>query len=364
MHFQRFTRHVSIKPLEKQIRRKVFWSVYSLDRMLAMTLGRPIGIEDSDCDAEYPFEFDDEELPEFFSGAAMQKSQPSLMVGFIALCELYRIAGRVCRQIYGIDSFREHLEPEKVQELVEQAIQLDSELVEWCNKLPATFKSAPTTEAQVTMGAVLCSHYYSILTTLHRNFLPLSQSQFIGSTSSLKALHTARSCIRLAPSVKNVVPSSHHLAFFIQHLFSSAVIILLYAMHISDRDAARAAMTEAESCIGVVAAWEGTWPGARKCRELLSDLASTARDAINRGGVLSRSHNSSPFGGPMSPSSPTQPASVQRSFSGRMVKAKQLRAKSRDARERVRRRSMSVQGSRSPLSGPSGLGSCLPLYLV
>ena len=83
----------------------MFWSVYALDRMLAMALGRPLGIEDSDCDAEYPFEVDDEDLQQFFSGSLMlQNNQPSLMVGFIALCDLYRIGGRVCRQIWGRSS--------------------------------------------------------------------------------------------------------------------------------------------------------------------------------------------------------------------------------------------------------------------
>ena len=61
---KRTTRLVNMTPVEKQVRRKVFWSVYSLDRMLAMTLGRPLGIEDSDCDAELPFEFDDDDLEE------------------------------------------------------------------------------------------------------------------------------------------------------------------------------------------------------------------------------------------------------------------------------------------------------------
>ncbi|KAI5120922.1 hypothetical protein M0805_002902 [Coniferiporia weirii] len=353
----RHSGHSSIKSIEKQVRRKVFWCVYSLDRMLAMTLGRPLGIEDSDCDADYPVEYDDEELPEFFSGAHMQGSQPSLMVGFIALVDLYKIAGRICRQIYGIDKFRDRLEPEKVQELIEHASQLDNELVEWCNQLPTTFKSTPSTEAQVTMGAVLCSHYYSILTTLHRNFLPLTQSYYSGMASSLKAVNTARSCIRLAPSVKNVVPSSHHLAFFIQHLFSSAVIILLYAMHIPDKGAAHTAMMEAESCIGVVSAWEGIWPGARKCRELLSDLANTAKDAINRGppSGANSSQATSPFGGAVSPSSPSRTSHLQRSLSGRAIRPKPARGKSRESRDRERTRSLSVQRSRSSAPGPSGL---------
>lgn len=325
-----------------------------------MALGRPLGIDDNDCDAEYPFEVDDEDLQEFFSGSQMMaKPQPSLMVGFIALCDLYRIGGRVCRQIYGIDSFREHLEADKVQELTDHAGQLDSELLDWCNRLPNAFKSAPTSEQQVTMGAVLCSHYYSILTTLHRNFLPLRQSQFTGVASSLKAVHTARSCIRLAPSVKNVVPSSHHLAFFIQHLFSSAVIILLYAMHIPDKDAAHTAMVEAESCIGVMSAWEGVWPGARKCRELLTDLASKAKDAMNQERQSSNAQRTSPFSGISSPTSPTRMTRA-----ARIIKGKVSRAKSRDAKEREqRRRSLSVQRSRSLAPSTSGLGPSHIIFL-
>ena len=181
-----------------------------------------------------------------------------------------------------------------------------------------------------------------------------------GHASSLKSVHSARSCIRLAPSVKNVVPSSHHLALFIQHLFSSAVIILLYAMHIPDRDAANAAMLEAESCIGVVSAWEGIWPGAKKCRELLGDLALTARDAINRGPVQNTMQPASPPFVSGSPSSPPRSAHLARSLSGRVMKNKHSRGKSRDSlrdpRDRERTRSLSVQRSRSSAPGLAGVG--------
>ncbi len=75
------------------------------------------------------------------------------------------------------------------------------------------------------MGAVLCSHYYSILITLHRNFLPITPNYTQGPPAlPQKAINSARSYISLAPSVKNVVPPSHHLAFFIQGLFTAAVI--------------------------------------------------------------------------------------------------------------------------------------------
>ena len=210
------------------------------------------------------------------------------------------------------------------------------------------------------MGAVLCSHYYSILTTLHRNFLPIAPNPHVGQTASLKAVHTARACIRLAPSVKNVVPSSHHLAFFIQHLFSSAVIILLYAMHISDKESARSALAEAESCFEVITAWEGIWPGARKCKELLQDLANTAKEAISRGPPMqSTREEGSPFVSDISsPRSPSRSAHLQRSLSGRVMK-KPLRAKSRDTRDR--HRSPSARRSRS-VAATTGLCLSFRIY--
>jgi len=251
--------------------------------MLALALGRPLGVNDSDCDAELPIEVDDDNLPEYFTGAPMTQRQPSLMTGTIALIKLYEIGGRVLRQVYALENCRDHLEPERkadIQRLVES---LDNELTRWCDDLPAVFKSQSETEEQVSMGAVLCSHYYSVLTTLHRNLLPVKHDQPVTAKSTVKAVSSARSCIRLAPSMKHVVPPSHHLAFFIQHLFGSAVIVLLYAMHASDPRAASAAMDEAKSTLIALESWEGQWPGAKKCKELLIELINTAKEAIAHG---------------------------------------------------------------------------------
>lgn len=273
--------------------------MYSLDRMLALALGRPLGVEDSDCDVELPVDVDDENLADYFSvGAQTSRQHLSLMTGTIALTGLYKIAGRVLRQVYAIDNCKDHLEPEKKVELQRSVETLDRELTKWCDDLPIEFKSEPVTEKQVSMGAVLCSHYYSVLTTLHRNFLPVKRDQPAAPKSTAKAVSSARSCIRLAPSIKNVIPPSHHLAFFIQHLFSSAVIILLYAMHSPDPKAAATAMEEGRSCLGALESWEGYWPGARKCKELLSELANTAEEAIK-----AAAHNANGSGVPGSMSS-------------------------------------------------------------
>ncbi|KAK2466519.1 hypothetical protein APHAL10511_002161 [Amanita phalloides] len=278
----RSTKRLLVPPIEKETRRKIWWGVYILDRMLALALGRPLGINDSDCDIEMPAEVDDDQLQQYFMGAALNQRHPPLMAGTIALIRLYEIGGRVLRHVYALDNCKDYLEPERRAELQRAVENLDAELTKWCDELPAVFKSSSETEEQVSMGAVLCSHYYSVLTTLHRNFLPVRRDQMVTAKSTAKAVSSARSCIRLAPSMKHVVPSSHHLAFFIQHLFSSAVILLLYAMHVPDPRAASAAMEEAKSTLSALESWEGQWPGARKCKELLIELTDTATEAIDK----------------------------------------------------------------------------------
>ncbi|KAF6762750.1 fungal-specific transcription factor domain-containing protein [Ephemerocybe angulata] len=276
----RSPRRLNVPNIEKETRRKVWWGVYTLDRMLALALGRPLGINDTDCDVELPVDVEDEDLADYYGGA--QVTQPSLMAGFIYMIKLYEIGGRMLRQVYALDVCRDHLEPDRKAELQRTVENLDNELTKWCNELPAVYKTQPQKDEQASMGIVLCSHYYSLVTTLHRNFLPVKRDDSVTAKSTLKAVSTARHCIKLAPSFQTLVAPSHHLAFFIQNLFSSAVIVLLFSMHTTDTRAAAVTLDEAKGTLSALEAWEGQWPGARKCKELLIELVNTATEAIAR----------------------------------------------------------------------------------
>ena len=342
---QRSPRRLLVTPIEKETRRKIWWGVYTLDRMLALALGRPLAIEDTDCDVEIPVELDDEQLPQYFAGALLPQGQITLMRGYIELISLYRIAGRVLREVYALDKCRDNLEMEKRAELQRSVETLDRRLTKWCEDLPTVFKSNPSTEKQVSMAAVLCSHYYSILTTLHRNFMPVKGEQPFAPRSTAKAVSTARACVRLAPSIKNVVPPSHHLTFFVQNLFSSAVIMLLYSMHTTEAQAAQVVLEEARSCLTVLESWEGQWPGARKCKELLEDLTAKACEAIRsastglpRGSTSDSSSYSAAGTSGQSPSTSIHPegrshvtsASISGPVPERLIRGKPRRNRSRD----------------------------------
>ncbi|KAG8858883.1 hypothetical protein FRC20_011924 [Serendipita sp. 405] len=272
--------HRSPKPLklsqvDKETRRKVWWCVYGLDRSLALQLGRPLGVDDNDIEVDLPIPYDDVDLPDHYAGKLPESEEPSLMAGFVALTALYKIAGKVLRHVYTTDKLKGNVQSDKAAELLKLVDKLDDQLTLWVDNLHPTLRQSPTTPQMVSLSAVLCTSYYAVLITLHRNFLPTRRNMIhpVGSSSVPKAVCASRSCIFLATSMKPAIPPSHHLAVFVQSLFSSAIIILLVVMHATDKAAASIAMSEVDNCVKSLEALESTWPGASKCKELLRELA-------------------------------------------------------------------------------------------
>lgn len=93
---------LALSNVEKETRRKVWWCVYGLDRILALQLGRPLGIEDVDVDLDLPLPYDDVDLPSYYNDTLVLPEGPTLMSGFIALTSLYRITGEFIRVSYYI----------------------------------------------------------------------------------------------------------------------------------------------------------------------------------------------------------------------------------------------------------------------
>lgn len=85
--------------------------------MLAVALGRPLGIEDLDCDVELPIPVDDVNLHAHFQAIADAGGSPSLrnlpgldttttslMAGFNSLTQLHVIVGKILRTVYAVDA--------------------------------------------------------------------------------------------------------------------------------------------------------------------------------------------------------------------------------------------------------------------
>lgn len=102
---------LSLPAFEVQMRRRLFWSIYSLESILAGTLGRPISLSDSDIDQPLPASIDDDnrlsDVPQDAFSANQNPEQqalpPTNLSQFILLSQLHIFEARIQRKVYRVD---------------------------------------------------------------------------------------------------------------------------------------------------------------------------------------------------------------------------------------------------------------------
>lgn len=116
-------------PVELERRRRIWYSIYVLDRLLSLQLGRPPAIHDEDCSVPMPSRRGDTDI-DWTSSIIEPVEGPSTGDYFVAVIEFSRIVGRVLSDIYGPAQER----PTAEMMICTQV--LDRQLVEWKMNLP------------------------------------------------------------------------------------------------------------------------------------------------------------------------------------------------------------------------------------
>ncbi|GMK54623.1 hypothetical protein CspeluHIS016_0112090 [Cutaneotrichosporon spelunceum] len=311
----------------KQLGARAWWAVYGLERLVSITLGRPLCVEDADIDLAYPAAVDDATIDSFGdalteeAGNLPEEKPDCTMSGFVSLTKLCKIAGRVAQLLYRPSkrSVNDAQWSEQQQRTIDK---LDKLLREWLqNEVPSKYKDPSSSRAVSLMSAVLSNSYFAVLITLHRNLLP-SNPNFprpkpIASSQSLAhCVEAARSVIHVAAQSKVLIPVSHHLAVFCQYLWSSAVILLLCETRAKEQVVVEAVGAHVESCRQSLRALEPVWPGASKLRYLLTEVETRAKEVrASAGRPNKRRKPDAPANGrarpPTSQTSPTKNETLQ-----------------------------------------------------
>jgi hypothetical protein len=136
--------------VEQELRKRIFWSAYTLDKYLSVMFGRPRLLDDEDVDQDMPDEVNDEDMfleaPPKFQGAAdcmmtasvlhFRLLSSSFFFSFSSNCwlRLGHITGEISRRVYPTKS-TSTVAPYKA------AIELVAELQEWKKSLHPLFSS-------------------------------------------------------------------------------------------------------------------------------------------------------------------------------------------------------------------------------
>lgn len=106
---------ISMDPFTAQMRRRLFWTVYYLERVVSMSLGRPFSISDRHIDLDLPLDVDDDVQDPVLLQAPQDESKQTTLTYAIFLLNIRRIDSRIQHKIYRADrplpSLRPKMDP-------------------------------------------------------------------------------------------------------------------------------------------------------------------------------------------------------------------------------------------------------------
>ncbi|PBK98741.1 hypothetical protein ARMGADRAFT_960391 [Armillaria gallica] len=259
-----------------ELKKRSFWALVMLDKLLSLYLGRPVMMQEEDFDLELPVECDDEywdiktdEEVHFCQPA----DKPSKISYFNAQIRLSGIMSVVVRNLYSIKKGRDMLGlTEKDDRHI--VADIDSSMNAWMNSIPGHLRWDPDNNNMTFLyqSAVLYNTYYMLQIHIHRPFLrtdsPLSEPSLAISTTA------ARSCTRIhrvySTRIKFSVP------YIVMGAFMSGAVL---AMNIWNRKRTGHPpnaddLAGFEQCIATFIHAADTWNTAGRSLKMFKGMAS------------------------------------------------------------------------------------------
>lgn len=129
-------------PIERETRRRVFWTIRKLDIYVGAMLGLPKTLDDDDIDQEYPLEVDDEYITED-KVLQMPEGKVSLMAGANAHTRLVKVLATIIKYIYPVKGADRTVDGRGAQSYrvnYARVREIEQDLQAWMDELPAQFR--------------------------------------------------------------------------------------------------------------------------------------------------------------------------------------------------------------------------------
>lgn len=265
-----------------EIRRRVFWACYCLDRTTSLLLGRTFGISDRDINVELP-----SSSTEFWNltstGEAPGADNWSNILPFIHIIKLKKLQSKIHRTVFRVD--KDVLNPEPLERAKQdkKIASIHKALDDWAADIPN-----PPRDAKCATGA------YDQENTYHhdsRDFFTLQYHKTVLSlfaallptlsTSDPRFISGAKSAARVCTAYKRL-HQHKTLSYSIAALHScfTAGLTLVYCLW---RDASLfsyQALEAVRACSLCLTIFGEKWPGAVKYRDIFDALSASLFKAI------------------------------------------------------------------------------------
>ncbi|RDW71640.1 hypothetical protein BP6252_08203 [Coleophoma cylindrospora] len=260
LHRRKHSISATTSSFSDQMQRRIFWTVYSLECIVAVTLGRPMSIRETDINIEFPYDVPDSASDPLSAHLAQVPGKNTTLSLAIALYHLRVIESRIHHSVYQISVPQE--------QLLSQMAPFYEELENWRNVWASRFKGPESTYPLL--------HYNRALWLLTQIFLPLLPPKDI----------FAQRCIRAAGDICQAhkifcQSTTYGESFLAVHTVFVAGITLLYHHWKTKETAWSASMSnDIRACSLVLFAISGRAPWVRKYRDAFECLVGVTMERL------------------------------------------------------------------------------------
>ncbi|KAF9125750.1 Transcriptional activator of fatty acid utilization, partial [Mortierella sp. 14UC] len=266
-----------LPPLETEIRKRLWWACYVMDRWVCASFGRPISIDDSDCDVDLPLAVEQDWVDADGNAASPHENSEKIkeessffLRYFVEHIKLAKLVGLILRRIYAAAT-RSH-GPAQVSSTVAE---LDTLLTKWLLGLPQDLRYDHQATTFNRWVAIIHSSYYTALILLHRPYMIptlLTKSNLSDSMPSLNiCVSAANSITHLAKRLDETDNLKYLWAFSSYELFTASLIHLTNSASIDMRLQSQSRSNLVTSIL-VLKRESARWFNATRVSRFLEDL--------------------------------------------------------------------------------------------
>ncbi|KAF2026334.1 cutinase transcription factor 1 alpha [Setomelanomma holmii] len=255
---------------DKRLWKRIWWTLYSRDRSVAVALGRPVAIDPEDSDVEMVSE--DDFIDDETDHAAEFPPDPVHVQFFINYVKLSEIMGLVLSQQYSVASKHRRA----------NAIDLthsDMALADWLQHCPPEVQWDRTRHH--FWAALLHSNYYTTLCLLHRAHMPPAGSPKANNLDGFGEEHAYPSrniAYQAAAMITSIIENlrahdqiRYTPAFIVYSLFS-ALIMHVYQMKSSNKSIVSATEQRIQICLDALKEVSKVWLVAKMVHTLFESI--------------------------------------------------------------------------------------------
>ncbi|KAK5173984.1 uncharacterized protein LTR77_001063 [Saxophila tyrrhenica] len=244
---------------DKELRRRVFWSCYCLDRQVSIILGRPFAVSDHDVDQLLP------------AGVHEDDDSGESMACFVHICRLRIIESHIQQTVYRVD------QPLYSNSAVLGLSNFVEQLEQWKMGIPSTSDQAPSSPSINHHDSYLIYYYQAVRFLLHPHISsPCAQDQYIrravdacgGLCSTYKRLH------------QNVTVGFSLMA--LHSVFFAGLTMLYCAWKSPSLVLTNSTRNNINDCSIVLYIITERWPGAKRYRDLFESIKDPVLHTIEQ----------------------------------------------------------------------------------